>query len=152
MAGTPYTQKTLKAMRERGRYVWKVEHWNPYARGGQGVREDCFGFMDILAIDSNEGIIAVQSTGPSGHSDHKKKILRNDYALRWVHHAKIELWSWRKLLVKRGGKLRTWQPRCEVLTLEIFEDFLKKDQAAIDVLAQHNIGSTLYGSDEDVVV
>ncbi len=165
----PYTQKTLKAMRERGRYVWKVEHTNPFRivaernelrvlrnevlrichpdalreagnrtklyniavpivpNYGTGAKNDCFGFMDLLVIDPVEGVIAVQSTGPTGHAEHKKTILRNDYALRWAHHAKIELWSWRKLLVKKGGKLRTWQPRMEVITLDMFVEFTKTD-------------------------
>ena len=94
---------------------------------GQGLKNDAFGFMDILAIDPVEGVIAVQSTGPSGHSEHKLKILRNDYALRWAHFNKIELISWKKKPQKEGSKRLVWMPRMEVITLEMFIEFAKKD-------------------------
>lgn len=87
---------------------------------GAGLKEDCFGFMDILAIDPIEGPIAIQSTGPSGHSAHRKTILQNDYAARWVNFEKIELISWRKLVKEKGKKRKIWTPRIEILTKEMF--------------------------------
>lgn len=115
-----YTQKTLRECRMRGRICDKTERWNAYA-GPFGKREDLFGFIDLIALDP-EGIIAIQSTGPSGHNDHKKKILHNEWALEWLRcGGKIELWSWRKLLVKCGGKERRWYPRIEPITIEMFE-------------------------------
>jgi len=125
----PYTQMTLKAMRERGRYVWKVEFWNQYARrpGGElGIRQDCFGFIDLLVIDPTEGIIAVQSTSGSCHSEHRKKILRNDYALRWAHFNKIELWSWKNKLGNVSVSAKGWEPRIEPITLNMFVEFTQQ--------------------------
>ena len=118
----PYTQWTLKYCRELGRYVWKVEYWNIYAKR----RIDAFNFIDILVIDPIDGIVAVQSCGPSGHSEHRKKILHNDYAARWIMFAKIEIISWRKLLAKRGGKKKIWTPRIEVLTKQDFVESAKQ--------------------------
>jgi len=114
-----YTQKTLKHCRELGRTCGVVERFIPQA-GPFGKRIDLFGFIDIICTDkggemgNGRGIIAIQSTGPSGHSAHKKTILENENVPKWLEAGgKIELWSWRKLLVRRGGKARTWQPKIE---------------------------------------
>lgn len=116
-----YTQKTLRACRERGYICDKTEKWNAFA-GPFGQREDLFGFIDLIALDPKQGIIAIQSTGPHGHSQHRKAILENEFALEWLKcKGVIELWSWRKLLKKRGGKLRVWVPRIEPITKEDFE-------------------------------
>ena len=115
-----YTQKTLRENRLRGRICGIVEKWNQYV-GPHGARIDLFGFIDIIALDPDTGIVAVQSTGPSGHSTHKKKLLENDNALEWLKcNGTIELWSWRKLLVNRGGKQKRWYPRIEEITLDMF--------------------------------
>jgi hypothetical protein len=84
-----------------------------------------FGFIDLIALCPDKGIVAIQSTGPSGHSSHRKAIIDNEWAdginvaLEWLKAGgKIELWSWRKLLVKRGGKARRWVPKVEEITME----------------------------------
>lgn len=118
--GLSYTQLTLRDCRERGYICDKAEKFNAYA-GPFGRREDLFGFIDIIYLDPLKGIVAIQSTGPSGHSSHRKAILENPNALEWLKvGGKIELWSWRKILKKRGGKLRIWSPRIEDITLETF--------------------------------
>jgi len=110
-----YTQKTLKACRDKGRTCGIVERFISQA-GPFGRRVDLFNFIDIICI-SKEGIIAIQSTGPSGHSAHRKTILENENVPKWLEAGgKIELWSWRKLLVRRGGKAKTWQPKVEHIT------------------------------------
>ena len=117
------TQRTLREMRRRGRVCAIVEKFNPFA-GPNGIRQDLFGFADILALDSSLGFVAVQSCGQA-FSEHARK-LREDRAeecLQWlqtgacgcgVQHASIELWGWRKVLAKRGGKARVWAPRVQV--------------------------------------
>jgi hypothetical protein len=122
--GISYLSMTLRQCREMGRVVDKTEYFNPY--GGPringkavGVRVDVFNFIDALALDTTEGIVAIQSCGPSGHSAHRKKILESEYAALWLQcGGKVELWSWRKLLKERGGKLRLWTPRIEKITLD----------------------------------
>lgn len=113
------TQRTLKALREMGRACGIVERFNRFA-GPHGVRQDLWGFIDIVAMSKEDGIIGVQSCGQS-HSQHKKKILGEcgDLAKLWLScGGKIELWSWRKIKVKRGGKAMKWAPRVEHITLE----------------------------------
>jgi len=126
----PYITKTLEAFRKAGRHAWKVEWWNPY-----GMRRvDTFGFIDILVIDPFEGIVAVQVCSATGHAEHRRKILRNDYAARWVNFAKIELWSWRYKKIKRGGVAVKIIPRTEVITKEMFADF-----AALERIRENEI-------------
>lgn len=115
-----YTSMTLAELRERGCLVEKVEKFNAYA-GPHGQREDAFGFIDLIVIDPGRGIVGVQCTGPNGHAEHRQKILANEFAPAWLRAGgKIELWSWRKLLVQRGGKARRWTPRIEGITLKAF--------------------------------
>lgn len=118
--GLSYTQRTLRECRNRGRICDRAEHWNAYA-GPHGLRQDLFGFIDIVCLDPT-GIVAIQCTGPSGHSSHKKKILENEHAPEWLKSGgRIELWSWRKLLVKRGGKAQRWTPRIEHIDMGNFQ-------------------------------
>ncbi len=115
-----YTQMTLQRLRDEGCSVDKVEKYNAFA-GPFGRREDAFGFIDILALRPGVGIVAIQSTGPSGHSEHRKKILANEFAPQWLEcGGRIELWSWRKLAVKPGSKALRWQPRIEEITAAMF--------------------------------
>ena len=117
-----------------------------------GIRQDLLGFIDCLCLDPIKGFVAIQCTGPSGLSERKKKILENPNALEWLktgiphvlhqftdgrlcncdacvilskyRKSAIEIWSWRKLLKKRGGTLRTWQPRILEITLVDYEPII----------------------------
>jgi hypothetical protein len=122
--GLSPTQRTLRYLREQGRICGIVERFNQYA-GPHGIRQDLFGFIDIITLDPERGIVGVQCTGQHGHADHRKKILEdcteNDIA--WLKSGGvIELISWRKVKLVRGGKAMRWQPRVEEITLEDFED------------------------------
>ena len=116
-----YTQMTLQFLRKEGFTVDIVERWNEYS----GCRNDMFGFGDIIALDSSSHrIIAVQSTGPNGHAEHKRKIQSEPRANDWLlAGGEILLISWRKLcLLKkdgRKGKTRTWCARVESITIDM---------------------------------
>jgi hypothetical protein len=111
------TQRTLKAMREQGRICGMVERFNAHV-GPFGIRQDLFGFIDLIAIDPTQGIIAIQSCGQdwAGHV-RKIKEERNEAAFEWLKHAKAELWAWRKVKLTRGGKAERWKPRIGDLIL-----------------------------------
>ena len=115
MAGLSPTQRTLAAMREQGRICGIVEKFQQYG-GSFGVRQDLFGFIDIIAIDPTDGIIAIQSCGQSW-SSHIKKLTdeRSQPMEAWLRHAPLELWGWRKVKnrLKGGGygKGFRWKPR-----------------------------------------
>lgn len=126
--GLSSVQRTLRACREHGRFVEKVEQWISY--GGpkaqpkpgmpSGTRRDAFGFIDIIAIDV-DAIVAIQACG-SDRKSHYEKIINNEYSLPWLKAGgKIELWSWSKRKEKRGGKRMRWTPKIELIT--IVDDF-----------------------------
>jgi len=117
--GLSPTQRTLRELRDQGRLCGIVERFNTFA-GPHGVRQDLFGFIDIIALDVERGIIGIQSCGQS-FSAHRKKIVeeRNQEAFEWLRcGGKIELWGWRKVKLKRGGIAVRWKPRIEEITLE----------------------------------
>jgi len=121
--GLSPTQRTLRALRDRGLVCAIVEKFNQYA-GQFGRREDLFGIIDIIALDPERGVIGIQACG-SDFAGHKRKILEEKYqeTSDWLNTpgTSLELWSWRKLKVKRGGKAMVWKPRVEVIELEIQE-------------------------------
>lgn len=62
---TSPTQRSLQYLRELGYKCAIVEHWNPHAM----IRQDLFGFVDLLAIRKGE-TLAVQTT-TSDHLAHR---------------------------------------------------------------------------------
>lgn len=115
-----YTQMTLRYLRGQGIISGIVERFNPYV-GRFGIRQDLFGFIDLISLDSEEGIIAIQSTSGNCHSVHRKKITeeRTQEVIEWLKcGGKIWLMSWSKKKLKRGGKARRWMPRIEKITME----------------------------------
>jgi hypothetical protein len=91
MAKESPTTRTLALLREQGYTVAVVEKWNPHAR----IRQDLFGFIDILAIKRGE-TLAVQATA-SGVSARLKKIAESEL-LPKVREAgwTIQIWGWTK--------------------------------------------------------
>ena len=115
------TQRTLKALRAKGYTCAIVERWNAYAK----IRQDLFGFIDIIALDPTRGVVGVQSTG-TAFAQHDRKLTqeRRDICLTWITTpgAHIELWGWRKVKVKRGGLAMRYEPRVKVYTVADFCD------------------------------
>lgn len=68
------TQNSLKFMREDGYTCQVVEKWNPHAK----VRQDLFGFIDIVCLGSGVTIV-VQTTTVKNMSARRKKILASKY-------------------------------------------------------------------------
>ena len=129
---TSNTQRTLRELRNRGRIAGIVERWNQFA-GPHGIRQDLFGFIDIIAIGPvGGGIIGVQSCG-SDFAAHLRKITDSDCttnAIEWLRAGgRIELWGWRKVKLHRGSKAMRWKPRIKEITLsDIVPDQLDRQQ------------------------
>jgi hypothetical protein len=127
MAGLSPTQRTLRCLRDEGRLIDVAERWipNPKIPGG-GFRKDLFGFVDLVVLDSQQGIGAIQSCGQS-FAEHKRKILDSEcteFVIEWLKCGGfVELWGWRKVKLKRGGKAMRWKPRIAEITL--FDEGLK---------------------------
>lgn len=100
------TQRSLAKLRAAGWLVAVVERWNPYAR----IRQDLFGFVDLLAVRGNE-TLAVQTTCGSNVADRLAKILATQAAALWLESPSrtIVVHGW----AKRGarGKRKTWTCR-----------------------------------------
>ena len=71
---TSPTQLSLKKLRDEGYTVAIVEHWNAFAR----IRQDLFGFIDILALKDKE-VLAIQTTTASNMSARATKIGNSEY-------------------------------------------------------------------------
>lgn len=99
--------------------VGMVERFLSHA-GHFGVRQDLFGLFDLLAVKRHEGIIGIQCF-TTAWTEHYEKFFdsNREEAVNWLESGgRIELWGWRRLKVKRGGKAIRWVPRIEVITLE----------------------------------
>lgn len=106
------TQRTLALLRAEGYTTAIVEHWNPYAH----IRQDLFGFGDILAIKAGCPPLLVQTTTGPGHSARLGKILSVRAARVWLQTGSdIEVISWSKTGAR--GKRKTWTARREMVTL-----------------------------------
>lgn len=121
MSKTSPTQRTLAYLRKCGCDAAITEKWNPHAK----VRQDLFGFVDILylPVTYDGPMVAVQTTSGSNHAARRTKILGCPVAKRWLEcGSRIEIWSWSKKKVKRGGKAVRWEHRIERITLTDFEE------------------------------
>lgn len=108
-----------------------VEKFNHYAgppsmrcrgcgKNRVGIRQDLFGFADILAVDPvNQQTIAVQASAGGDLSRRRKKLLGIDTVrLCYLAGWRIELHAWAKRKVVRGGKAIRFELIREVLTME----------------------------------
>ena len=122
MARVTPTRRTLAVLKDRGLSVAIVEKFNAFV-GPHGIRQDMFGIIDIIALDHTSGVIGVQSCG-NDFSGHYKKLTQEKAAecIDWLltPGTSLELWAWRKVKIKRGGKAWRYEPRVKVFTLEDF--------------------------------
>lgn len=116
------TQRTLRELKARGLMCGIVERFNRYV-GPHGIRQDLFGWIDIIAVGPADGIVGVQSTGQD-FAGHRRKLMgeRSEEVREWLRAGGVaELWGWRKVKRVRGGKQMVWRPRVERITLETLD-------------------------------
>lgn len=87
------TQLTIRSLKQDGWLVEVVEKYNFFAK----VRNDLFGFIDILAIKDGS-VLAVQATSKANISSRVNKIAEHENIaevrkLGW----QIEVWGWAKV-------------------------------------------------------
>jgi hypothetical protein len=117
MAATP-TSRSLAYCKKHGLLAGVVERWNPHAK----IRQDLFGFIDLIVIDW-EGVIGVQATSATNAASRIKKILEEPRAAQWLSsYCRIEVWSWKKKKIKRGGVAFRWILDRRPVTLKDFEN------------------------------
>lgn len=98
------TARAMEQLRKDGwQWIEVVERWNPYSR----TRHDLFNLVDVLAVCSERGTLAVQACGRD-FASHRDKILRSPCSLVLVEAGwAFELWGFRKL--KSGWTIRVEQ-------------------------------------------
>lgn len=123
------TQRTLAVLKAQRVTAQVVERWIPFAelknpqpgvKRPPGVRQDLFGLFDILALRSVDltyiRIVGIQCCAMSGRAEHLLKMHASPFLIDWLRAGGlVELWCWRKLLLKRGAKAKRW--RYEITTV-----------------------------------
>ncbi len=103
MATSP-SARSLQHLRKLGYYAQVVERYNPFAH----VRQDLFGFIDIVAIKGDQnGVLGVQATSADHVSHRKKKSIAQEPLKVWLKAGNrfvVHGWS------KKGarGKVKHW--------------------------------------------
>lgn len=107
---TSPTQRSLKFLRDRGYTAQVVEKWNQFAK----VRQDLFGFIDIVAIKPGiVGVLGVQTTSKAHLSDREKKAEKLETYKIWLECGnKVWMMGWKKSGAK--GKRKLWN--CTIRT------------------------------------
>lgn len=113
MAKVSPMQRTLKLLRGQGYVCGITEKFNSFIK----IRQDLFGFIDLVALKPGE-IIGVQCTTGAHHAEHKTKII--PLARPWLEAGgKIWLITWSKNKVEKGKKKETWVSRLEEITIDL---------------------------------
>ena len=114
---TQSLQRTKKELKARGISSGKVEApWNQFSK----KRSDLFGILDLVALYLGEGICGIQCCG-ADFAEHDRKILASPYSVEWLEsYGILETWAWRKILKKKGGKLKIWDVKIKRYTLDDF--------------------------------
>lgn len=109
---TSPTQRTLKLLRSEGWLCAVVERWNQYAK----VRQDLWGFVDILAI-KGDIMLAVQTTTGDNVAARFEKLRKLEAVSLWLQSPNrlIEVHGWRK--IGKRGERKLWDCRRVPCTL-----------------------------------
>jgi len=113
-------QRTMRVLRERGTICEVVEKFNPYA-GEHGKRRDLFYIIDIIALDPERGVIGIQACSQSAASHIRKLIeekAQETYDWLITPGTKLEIYCWRKVKLKKGGKAMRWLPKIYDILLD----------------------------------
>ena len=124
MGAVSPTARSLKYLRERGYLCQVVEKFNPGAR----VRQDAYGFGDILAI-RDDATLLVQSCTVGDQSKRIAKILAEPRAILWARgrdrYITVHGWG---LHGARGAR-KTWDVTTTEISLNAAGDLVPQEDA-----------------------
>jgi hypothetical protein len=106
MSKTSPTQRALALCKSLGWRAGIVEKWNQWAR----IRQDLFGFCDLVVLDGRPGVLAIQVTSGNNVPARVKKLDENPAVVDWLRAGgRVEVWGYQK----RGarGKAKRWTLR-----------------------------------------
>lgn len=91
------TQRSLKRLREAGATCAIVEKYNSFIK----IRQDLFGFIDLLALDEGAGVLGVQTTSAANLQARVRKVTEDRslalIAKLWLGKGnRLEFHGWRK--------------------------------------------------------
>ena len=109
------TSRSLEYYRKLGFTCQVVERFNRFSN----TRLDLFGFIDIVAMKPGVGIVGIQATSGSHHSDRVRKstVEKGELLRQWLESGgRFEVISF----AKRGerGKAKRWTARREEITID----------------------------------
>jgi hypothetical protein len=88
------TQRSLKYLRTLGYSAAVVEHWNMFAR----IRQDLFGWIDIVAVHVEGRIVGVQTTSAPNAAARVKKAKGNEALFNWISAGgELHVHGWKKV-------------------------------------------------------
>ncbi len=103
------TQRSLKELRRLDFTAAVVEKWNMHAK----IRQDLFGFIDIIALSMPYGFLAIQSTTTANQSKRIEKIKAEPRARKWIEAGgRIFVHGWRKS--KKNGRWKLTETEIEL--------------------------------------
>ena len=107
------SERTLQYFKKQGLKADKVEMpYNMYSK----TRKDLFNIIDIIVL--TDRVLGVQACGLDVQG-HVKKISENPNTIDWLKTgAGLELYAWRKVKLKRGGKAIRWKPRVIIFSIK----------------------------------
>jgi hypothetical protein len=107
------TQRSLKYMRDDDWTCGIVEKWNHFTK----IRQDLFGFADVIAMKPDNTPILLQITS-TGWSSRLAKILAEPRALVALNSGfEIQVHGWRKLKQNRNR----YTIKCIQVTTDMFD-------------------------------
>ena len=108
------TTRSTKWLRDRGYSVSNVEKWISFPDRANGnkiirMRQDCFGFADLVAVKSDVvGTLYVQTTSRGNQSARRNKILASPDASNILQAGnRIHVHGWGQ--VGERGKRKLWE-------------------------------------------
>jgi len=102
------TTRSLQSLRERGLEAVVVERWNPHAR----IRQDLFGWIDILALDPITGRLHGVQTTTAGASARVAKVRAWPHLRVWLEAGNsATVHSWVKRNDRQPGRRKVWSLR-----------------------------------------
>lgn len=117
---TSHLQRTKERIIKSGSYCAIVERFVENPMTPHGLRSDMFEMFDLVSMKPYDLVIGVQCCGADFQAHYRKiTIAKVKKAHCWLScNCRIQIWSWRKLLVKRGGKAVRWTPKIVEITME----------------------------------
>lgn len=87
-------KRSLNFLRETGHHAQVVERWNQFAK----VRQDLFGWIDVVAVDPKKpGILGVQTTTTAHQAERLQKGRGNGALIAWLlSGGRLAVHGWRK--------------------------------------------------------